>query len=160
MARLAWDNRYSIGIKAFALRPATLFDTLYSLREALVGGQGSTATDPLLRQLLDAMRAHFAVEEDMLAAASYPGLQAHSMQNRKLIDKVEQYLARIDRGEFCLSLHLVNFLRDWLTHHTHLIERDLSTWLLDRSNESPHYPSKESCDGNSRGAGFGSEANS
>ena len=53
----------------------------------------------------------------MLAKARYPGLGEHQMKHQKLTTEVAEYAERYKRGEAALSVHLINFLRDWLTSH-------------------------------------------
>jgi len=52
-----------------------------------------------------------------MAAAGYAGLAEHKLRHRDLARQVEGYVARFQHGEITLNLHLMHFLRDWLTHH-------------------------------------------
>jgi hemerythrin len=45
---------------------------------------------------------------------------------------VKDYVERFERGENALSIHLMTFLRDWLTTHIQKEDRDYSPWLLER----------------------------
>jgi hemerythrin-like metal-binding protein len=95
----------------------------------MMKGQAQSLTGPLLRKLVDYTHTHFATEEKMLAEARYPGLADHKIKHRELIQKVEGYSARFEKGEITLNLHLMNFLRDWLTEHIQKTDHEYGPWL-------------------------------
>ena len=106
-----------------------LFGFLNDLHEAMMKGQAQSLTGPLLKKLVEYTRKHFAAEEAMLARTSYPGLAEHRVQHQDLVKQVESYVARFDRGEITLNVHLLNFLRDWLTNHIQKTDHQYGPWL-------------------------------
>lgn len=129
MALLAWNSSYSVGVKSLDGQHTVLFEILNDLHTAMMKGQAQTMTGPLLRKLIDYTRTHFTAEEGMLAAARYPGLTQHRTLHRDLMKQVQEYSARYERGEITLNLHLLNFLRDWLTNHIQKVDREYGPWL-------------------------------
>jgi len=129
MALLTWNSKYSVGVKALDSQHTVLFDILNDLHAAMMKGQAQTLTGPMLRKLVDYTRNHFASEESALTAARYPGLAEHRVKHRDLTRQVEDYSARFDRGEITLNVHLLNFLRDWLTNHIQKVDREYGPWL-------------------------------
>jgi hemerythrin len=129
MALLTWNDRYSVGVKSLDSQHTVLFDILNDLHAAMMKGEAQTMTGPLLRKLIDYTRTHFQAEEGLLAASKYPGLEAHRALHRTLMQQVEDYSARFDRGEITLNLHLLNFLRDWLTNHIQKTDHEYGPWL-------------------------------
>lgn len=129
MALLTWNSSYSVGVKSIDSQHTVLFDTLNDLHGAMMTGQASTLTGPILKKLITYTREHFAAEEAMLANTKYPGLAEHKVKHRDLIKQVEDYSARFDRGEITLNLHLLNFLRDWLTNHIQKVDHEYGPWL-------------------------------
>ena len=129
MALLTWNDRYSVGVKSLDSQHTVLFDILNDLHTAMMKGEAHTMTGPLLRKLIDYTRIHFQAEEGLLAAAKYPGLEDHQALHRTLIKQVEDYSERFDRGEIALNLHLLNFLRDWLTNHIEKTDHEYGPWL-------------------------------
>ena len=83
----------------------------------------------LLRKLTDYARTHFAAEESMISAARYPGLAGHRIKHQDLTKQAQNYVGRYERGEVSLSLQLLSFLRDWLTHHILGTNREYGPWL-------------------------------
>ena len=129
MALMTWNSSYSVGVKTLDSQHTVLFDILNDLHEAMLKGQAHSMTGPLLRKLVDYTRTHFTAEEGMLSNARYPGLEGHRALHRDLMKQVEGYSARFDRGEITLNLHLLNFLRDWLTNHIQKVDHQYGPWL-------------------------------
>jgi hemerythrin len=129
MARFDWKSEYSVGVKAIDRQHHDLFQSLNVLHEALIAGEAKALAGPLLHKLRERTKTNFTAEEALLAAARYPGLHHHRTMHRKLIDKVEDYCSRFDRGEISLSAHLLNFMRDWLTNHIQKVDHDFGPWL-------------------------------
>jgi hemerythrin len=129
MALMMWNSKYSVGVGALDDQHTVLFEILNDLHSAMMKGQAQALTGPLLRKLVDYTRTHFTAEEGMLAAAKYPGLVEHRAKHKDLIKQVEDYAERFDRGEITLNLHLLNFLRDWLTNHIEKVDHEYGPWL-------------------------------
>lgn len=117
MPLITWSDKLSVGVKSIDAQHGRLVDTLNELHDAMMKGQAKEITGKLLQSLLRYTRDHFSAEEAMLARADYPKLEVHKVIHRDLTRKVEGYLARYEMGEVTLNLHLLNFLRDWLTNH-------------------------------------------
>jgi hemerythrin len=129
MALLTFDKTYSVGIQFVDDQHAGLFDTLNELHAAMLKGQDNVVVGRLLQDLLAYTRSHFGAEEAMLAKAKYPGLDEHQTKHRLLTAQVAEYVERYKRGEAALSVHLINFLREWLTSHILREDRAYSAWL-------------------------------
>ena len=129
MALLNWSSSYSVGVKTLDSQHTVLFDILNELHAAMMKGQAQSLTGPLLRKLQEYTRNHFSAEEQMLSAARYPGLAEHRKLHVDLMKQVEEYAGRFERGEITLNLHLLNFLRDWLTTHIQKVDKQYGPWL-------------------------------
>ena len=117
MALMTWTSKYSVGVNALDSQHTALIDILNDLHAAMLKGQAQQMTGPLLHKLVDYTRTHFTAEEALMAKASYPGLADHRKLHIDLMRQVEDYSTRFERGEITLNLHLLNFLRDWLSNH-------------------------------------------
>ncbi len=129
MALMTWNDTYSIGIKFVDDQHAGLFDSLNELHAAMLKGQERNVIGSLLQDLLAYTRSHFSAEELMLTKARYPDIAAHRMKHQKLTAEVAAYAERYKRGEAALSVHLIHFLRDWLTQHILREDRAYGAWL-------------------------------
>jgi len=117
MPLLTWSNKYSVGIHAMDTQHTQLFDMINDLHAAMMQGKAQSVTGPLLRKLADYTKRHFSAEEVLMASKSYPELSRHKAEHVALNKQVAEFLVRFEKGENTVSLHLLNFLRDWLTNH-------------------------------------------
>jgi hemerythrin-like metal-binding protein len=129
MALMTWNSKYSVGVNAIDAQHTVLFDILNELHDAMLKGHASTLTGPMLKKLVKYTQEHFSAEEKMLTNSKYPDLAAHQALHRELIKQVEDYSARFEKGEITLNLHLLNFLRDWLTNHILKTDHEYGPWL-------------------------------
>ncbi len=123
MPLIHWNDTLSVGIKTIDTQHKVPADTLNELHDAMLAGKASTLTGSILQNLLHYTRDHFSAEEAMMAAANYNGFAEHKVRHRDLAQQVEGYVTRFERGEATLNLHLMHFLRDWLTQHILLEDR-------------------------------------
>jgi hemerythrin-like metal-binding protein len=129
MALLTWNQKYSVGVRALDDQHTGLFNILNELHAAMMKGQAQTLTGPLLKKLVEYTHKHFTDEEAMMARTNYPGLASHRTEHQDLVKQVEGYVARFERGDITLNLHLLNFLRDWLTNHIQKSDHQYGPWL-------------------------------
>jgi hemerythrin-like metal-binding protein len=129
MALMTFGQNFSVGVQEVDDQHKVLFDIINELHTAMLKGQAQSLTGPLLKKLADYTSNHFAAEEAMMASANYPGLDAHKIKHRDLVKQVEDYIERHEKGESTLNLHLLNFLRDWLTHHIQKVDKEYGPWL-------------------------------
>jgi hemerythrin-like metal-binding protein len=129
MALLTWGQSYSVGVNKVDSQHKVLFEIINELHAAMLKGQAQVLTGPLLKKLADYTRNHFSAEEAMMSAAKYPGLAEHQKKHIALVKQVDDYIARFDKGEITLNLHLLNFLRDWLTNHIQKVDKEYSPWM-------------------------------
>jgi len=129
MALMTFGQNYSVGVQAIDGQHKVLFDIINELHAAMMKGQAQSLTGPLLKKLADYTRSHFTAEEAAMASVKYSGLEIHKTKHRDLVKKVEDYLERFEKGEITINLHLLNFLRDWLTNHIQKVDKEYGPWL-------------------------------
>jgi hemerythrin len=129
MAFMTWSDKLSVGVKNLDDQHTVLFNTINDLHTAMMKGQARSIAGNLLNTLVTYTRNHFAAEEKLMAAASYPELTQHCVKHRELTEQVEKYVARYERGDITLSVHLLTFLSDWLTNHIQGEDRKYGPWL-------------------------------
>ena len=129
MSLLTWSDKYSVGVKSMDTQHIELVSTLNDLHAAMLKGLAQEATGPLLRKLVAYTHNHFSAEESVLASTKYPGLLQHRLKHRDLTRQVEEFVGRFERGEITVNIHLMNFLRDWLTNHILKEDKEYGPWL-------------------------------
>lgn len=129
MPLVVWSEKLSVGVKAIDDQHTVLFNTINELHAAMLKGQARTIIGELLCRLLLYTRNHFAAEEEMMAAANYPGLSQHKILHRDLTKQVEGYIARFEKGDITLSHDLAAFLSDWLKSHIQNVDQSYGPHL-------------------------------
>ncbi len=124
MPFILWNQALSVGIPSIDRQHRQLVDIINDLHDAMLAGKAKDISGQILENLLNYTRNHFAAEEAMMTAANYAGLAAHKLRHRNLTRQVEGYVLRYHRGEITLNLHLMHFLRDWLTNHIQQADQD------------------------------------
>ena len=129
MALMNWDRSFSIGVRAMDDQHKGLVQALNDLHAAMIKGQTKESTSILLARLTKYTVDHFTAEEALMKRTQYPGLANHHVLHVDLTKQVRQFAERYERGEIALSVHLMDFLRNWLTNHIQKEDRDYGPWL-------------------------------
>ncbi|MGA3080077.1 MAG: bacteriohemerythrin [Terracidiphilus sp.] len=129
MALFTWGPKYSVGVDTIDKQHQGLVEALNELHAAMIKGQANAVTGPLLQKLVKYTREHFATEERMMSSTRYPGLAQHRIKHQDLTRQVEEFAGRFERGEISVNVHLMNFLRDWLSTHILKEDREYGPWL-------------------------------
>lgn len=129
MALITWNDSFSVGVRALDEQHKGLIQTLNELHDAMVQGLARQVTGPLLERLAKYTHQHFFAEEAMMKRTGYPKLASHQEIHLDLTRQVEDYVARFRTGDLSLSVHLIEFLREWLTTHIQKEDRDYGPWL-------------------------------
>lgn len=123
MELFIWEDWYNLGIEAFDEQHKQIAKLQNELHDALQGGRPQTELRGLLDEVLKAMRAHFAHEEQALAAANYSKLDLHKRQHALFFSQVDEYMAEVDAGYLMISIKLVRFMKDWLVNHIEIADQ-------------------------------------
>jgi hemerythrin len=98
------------------------------LANGIVNNLGKEAYDALLDDLFAHTRAHFGMEERLMAACSYPDAKEHRAEHATLIKDALEYRARFDASAEP-SISLLYFFDQWLTRHILASDRELASFL-------------------------------
>jgi hemerythrin len=112
-----WSNNYSVGINSIDAQHQNLFAMGRELHTAMSNGQGKASLAKILDRLVQYTNAHFAHEERLMRLADYPDLAAHVAEHGALTRKVLQFQKDFDAGRVAMSIQLLQFLKEWLSHH-------------------------------------------
>jgi hemerythrin len=126
---LTWGPGYSVGVPAMDIQHKALFSMLNELHDAMLTGRGQQMTRPLLKRLVEYTKEHFAAEERAMSLAGYPALGKHRAEHEALIRRVQEYVLRLESGEAAINLHLLTFLREWLSKHIQQTDKEYSPWV-------------------------------
>ncbi len=129
MALLTWGTNFSVGVEALDGQHTGLFKIVNELHGAMMAGQAQSVTGSLLKKLVKYTREHFSFEEKLMEATNYPGLARHRTHHTDLTKQVEEFMARYERGDGSINIHLLRFLSDWLTKHIQHEDKEYGPWL-------------------------------
>lgn len=118
MAVILWTPDYSVGVESIDADHKVLIGLLNQLSEAIHASDATETVRRVLENLLEYTDYHFRREEELMAAANYPDLDAHKRTHATLRAQVSDIRDRYVRDP--QSIHareVLAFLRNWLTSH-------------------------------------------
>ncbi len=117
-AFLIWTRDYATGVRTIDGDHQVLFAMVNALHEVVRRGDQPENLASLFRRLNHYVERHFAREEQLMARANYPELQAHGERHRKLEARLNEMLADYEAAPADYdAAALLAFLKDWLTQH-------------------------------------------
>lgn len=118
MALMEWNDRLSVGVRALDEDHKKLVAMLNELFDGIMANHGKEKLENILGGLIKYTVEHFRREEEIFARTKYAGAEEHIKEHKKLTDqvlKIQQDFKTSTDGT--LPLHVMNFLRQWLTKH-------------------------------------------
>jgi len=125
---IKWEHTLELGHEAMDADHRQLVALVNQLADGIVNNLGKVAYDAVLDELIAYSRAHFSMEEQLMAACSYPDAEEHRSEHAKLIKDALDYRARFDASGKP-SISLLYFFDQWLTRHILASDRDLASFL-------------------------------
>ncbi|MBF0516904.1 MAG: hemerythrin family protein [Nitrospirae bacterium] len=132
MPLLIWNDSFSVHIREFDEHHKKLVKLLNNLFDAVSAKQGCDAVEPILGELIDYTRYHFAAEEKLLNKHSYPWIAAQEHEHKELIVKIVDFQKQCKAKKAMIDLALLNFLKDWLTKHIMGTDKKYSSFLKEK----------------------------
>jgi len=120
----------SVGLRLLNVDHRAIERLIEQLHVAIAFGHPGERTLPLLRQLSDLTRTHFALEEGMMAATGYPDTAAHRRSHQHLQQQLDGFIALCCRGQVLLNPNSLSFLFVWHSIHSHREDARYADWLV------------------------------
>ncbi len=130
MAMFEWNPNFSVQIGSFDLQHKQLFETAEELYQAMSTGRGKDVIGGVLDKLLKYTQVHFAAEERAMNRFLYPEFEEHKHEHELLLQQVNDFRDRFVAGNTMLSLEVMKFLKDWLTHHINNTDKRYGPFLI------------------------------
>ena len=118
MSLIAWDDKFSVGVREFDDAHKRLMALLNQLWDANEQRQGGDVLGRILAELISYTATHFAEEEALFRKWNYPVFDRHKDIHEKLkatAVSLQQKFAS-EKADV-ISDEVFDFLRDWLTKH-------------------------------------------
>jgi len=72
---------------------------------------------------------HFSEEEAILEERAYPNLEDHKFEHRFFVRRISSFCKELLDDNQELSQKMLEFLADWLAHHTLVEDQDYKKYL-------------------------------
>ena len=128
-----WKPQYSVQIASIDGQHQNLFRLAEELYAAMASGQGKAALAKILDRLVQYTTVHFAHEERLMNQHNYPDRNAHVAEHRKLTQQVLAFQKDFESGKALMTVEVLHFLRDWLSHHIAQSDQKYAPYLKERS---------------------------
>jgi diguanylate cyclase (GGDEF)-like protein/hemerythrin-like metal-binding protein len=127
--RLLWHSAYACGNEVVDREHRALFIAANALLAAILSGRPADETNAALATLIDDVVQHFRDEEEILAAAGYPGAANHATVHRDLVDRAAALVERFRTGKADVG-ELFQFLaHEVVARHILGADRDFFPYL-------------------------------
>jgi len=129
MSLFQWSETYSVGHPAIDGQHKRLFQLAEQLHAAMAAGHGKQGLSDTLNNLIAYTKRHFADEERLMQAHHYPAYPQHRALHEALTQKVIEFQKSFESGRATVTMDLLHFLRDWLTHHIGAVDKRVGDYL-------------------------------
>ncbi len=129
MGFFEWKEEYSVGIKAMDAQHRRIIEMIDELWSAMRLGRGKEKVGDILENLRDYVNTHFKSEEKLMEEYEFPEYEEHKREHEEYAKKVEEFVDRYIKGEIGLSVHLLVFLKNWLSNHICITDKKYGPFL-------------------------------
>ena len=123
MPLIQWNDSYSVKVAEIDQQHKKLIAMINDLFAAMQQGKGKDVLGTILNGLVAYTGTHFTTEEQYFDRFGYPETVAHKKEHANFVAKVMDFKKSFDAGQLGLSLNVMNFLSDWLTHHIQNVDK-------------------------------------
>ncbi len=117
MAFIEWTDDLSVGIETIDKQHQRLVEIINELYDAVMQVKGQDAIKKTVNGMIEYTVVHFTTEEDIMQKINYTGYPEHKQEHESFKDKAIDLKNKLENDAFVLSLDILTFLKDWLTHH-------------------------------------------
>ncbi|MBF0625939.1 MAG: bacteriohemerythrin [Magnetococcales bacterium] len=115
---MAWSDKLSVNIREMDTQHRRLVELVNEVYSAVRAGEIERGLKTVLPELVSYTVNHFKDEEALFEGHGYPDTARHKEMHVKLVSRVQEFLARLERGgDRAAALELLGFLKSWLVEH-------------------------------------------
>jgi hemerythrin len=129
MALITWNDTLSVNVGEIDKQHQQLINMINDLDDAMRQGKGKTVLRKILAGLMDYTSFHFSTEEKYFAQFGYPAAENHIKEHLAFVDKVKEFMKRLEAESIGLSTDVMNFISDWLKKHIRGTDRQYSPFF-------------------------------
>jgi hemerythrin len=133
MSMFSWRQEYSVGYPEIDNQHKKLFELADQLHSAMTSGKGKDVLGKTLSDLIAYTKEHFAAEERLMQAHRYPDYPNHKALHDTLTARVVGFQKEFEANRTALSIGLLQFLKDWLSHHIGETDRKVAAYFKSKA---------------------------
>jgi hemerythrin-like metal-binding protein len=114
----------SVGLPYFDGQHQRLIEILHELDSSVSRNMKVRLVREALLKLMNFAEVHFYAEESMMERISFPGLDDHRREHRKIRTRLNIFKTELDRGISASAEELLTFIYQWI--HQHLATFDVA----------------------------------
>jgi len=124
-----WSESYEVGISFADVQHKQLADIINRLYSVLAQGKGRLVVSKTVEDLIRYAKAHFDMEEKVLADCGYPERAAHHSEHERLVFHALEFYQDLMTNEIAMDIHSADYLRDWLGEEILEADRKFAPFL-------------------------------
>ncbi len=124
-----WTPDLNVGIEAIDEQHKVLVSIFNRLTLAVSKDEGDRVIRSIIDSLMGYTKAHFSLEEKLLAEASYDGLSEHIAQHDEFIARLNDLATKFFVEDIPAYSELIELLRTWLIDHIRISDKKYSEVL-------------------------------
>ena len=132
---LVWSSDLSVGLNSIDEQHKILISLINELHSAMKARRSRSELLNIIDELKNYTVTHFGFEEELFAKYGYPDTPAHIEQHRKFVDQVVDFEAGVRSGKLTVTMDVMKFLKDWLTHHIKGTDKQYGPFLAAKGVE-------------------------
>ena len=117
MNLMRWRPSFSLGVPSVDQEHREMIELINGVYRAFSGQTDADGIEAMLGEIHAAIGAHFALEERLMRAASYPEYAVHKQDHESLLEQIrdlmDDYVADPGRGRLLLQARL----SEWFERH-------------------------------------------
>jgi hemerythrin len=124
-----WDHMLATGHSVLDADHKYLVTLVNQLADSVKERKGKLACGNLLDKIIEHTKAHFEVEERLMAEHRYHKADEHTADHARLIKQALNYRSKFEVGSPGSHIALIHFPEDWLTFHILAADKELADFL-------------------------------
>ena len=126
---IPWDDMLAIGNAGIDADHKILIGLFNQLADSVRNRSGKAVSGDLLNDIIEHAKAHFALEDQLMAEHRYPMADQHAAEHVQLIKRAVTFKAKFDAGSPGSHIDVIHFPEDWLTFHILGADKQLGEFL-------------------------------
>lgn len=126
MAFIKWSDSLSVHVGEIDEQHQKLIQLINTLHDAMLEKKGKEVLADILDQLAAYTVYHFSTEEKYMEQCNYSGLLLHKKEHDSFVGKVDSLIKDYQANKLGITIDLMNFLRDWVSHHIQVTDKKYS----------------------------------